>query len=227
MWIPRCVEFMRMRTKKWAKPELAACPFYIADSTVYRGKWKTAFAKEQPIWLELGCGKGLFLAQKAVVEQGVNFIGIDLSSDMLGLSKRNIELKFGEAGLAVDNVKLTWQNIERIEMMFGEEDAIDRIFINFCNPWFKPTQYKKRLTHTRQLVKFKEFLQSGGEIWFKTDDDELFEHSLKYFEEVGFEVLFCTWNLHVSGFEGNIWTEHEKMYTEQGINIKFVIAKKP
>lgn len=218
---------MRMRTKKWARPELAVCPFYIADPTVHRNNWKALFKKEQPIWLELGCGKGAFLSEHAVTTQGINFIGVDLISDMLGLSKRNIESKYAEVGLTIDNVILTWQNIERIDMMFGERDVVDRIFINFCNPWFKATQYKKRLTHTRQLAKYKEFLNFGGEIWFKTDDDELFEHSLRYFEEAGFDVTYCTRDLHESGFEPNVRTEHERMYSEQGIKIKFAIAKKP
>lgn len=166
---------MRMRTKKWARPELAVCPFYIKEPEKNKGRWGERYKNNQPMWLELGCGKGRFLSQVAVCNPNRNFLAIDLSSDMLGLTKRNVEKAYAEAGRDIDNVFITWQNIERIERILdGETDVIERIFINFCNPWFKPSQYKKRLTHTRRLMNYRKFLKDGGEIWFKTDDDELF-----------------------------------------------------
>lgn len=218
---------MRMRTKKWAKPELAVCEFYIKDATKFRGEWQQHFAKPQPIWLELGCGKGQFVSQNAIANPDKNHIAIDLSSDMLGLSKRNVEKAFASAQQEIGNVLLTWQNIERIAMMLAPTDVVERIFINFCNPWFKTGQHKKRLTHSRQLKTYLTFLAEGGEIWFKTDDDELFAHSLKYFEECGFTLQYHTYDLHESGFSPNICTEHEQMYSSQGIKIKFLIAKRP
>ncbi len=216
---------MRMRTKKWAKPELAVCPFYIKNPEDYRGNWKGYFKNDNPIHLELGCGKGRFLAQVAVVNQDINFIGVDLSSDMLGLTKRNIEASYKEKSLEIKNVCTTWQNIERIENIISG-DVIDRIYINFCNPWHKPKQYKKRLTHTRQLLNYRKFLKDSGEVHFKTDDDQLFSHSLSYFEEAEFEVIYQTTDLHSSGYEPNYRTEHEDMYSAEGIKIKFLIAKK-
>ncbi|MFZ2539810.1 MAG: tRNA (guanosine(46)-N7)-methyltransferase TrmB [Oscillospiraceae bacterium] len=216
---------MRMRTKKWAKPELAVCPFYIKNPEEYRGNWGSYFKNDKPIHLELGCGKGRFLAQVASANQDTNFIGVDLSSDMLGLTKRNIEAAYNEKSLEIENVCTTWQNIERIENIISG-DVIDQIYINFCNPWHKPKQYKKRLTHTRQLLNYRKFLKDGGEIHFKTDDDQLFRHSLSYFEEAGFEVTYQTTDLHSSGYEPNYRTEHEEMYSAEGIKIKFLIAKK-
>ena len=216
---------MRMRTKKWAKPELAVCPFYIKNPENHRGNWNGYFKNENPIYLELGCGKGRFLTQVSVSNQDKNFIGVDLSSDMLGLTKRNIEKAYTEHGLAISNVCITWQNIERIENII-DGDVIEGIYINFCNPWHKPGQYKKRLTHTRQLLNYRNFLKENGEIQFKTDDDQLFAHSLGYFKEAGFEVVYQTIDLHNSGFEPNYRTEHEDMYTAEGIKIKFLIARK-
>lgn len=218
---------MRMRTKKWAKGELAVCPFYIKNALEYRGKWNNAFAKNQPIYLELGCGKGGFLSQLAVCHPEKNFIGVDLSSDMLGITKRKLEAAYQAKELPIDNVCITWQDIERIDNMLSVEDEIERIYINFCNPWFKPSQYKKRLTHSRQLEKYKVFLKKGGEIRFKTDDDELFFHSIRYFEEEGFTILFKTYDLHSEGdamLDEDFRTEHEEMYTEQGIKTKLLIA---
>lgn len=215
---------MRMRTKKWAKPELAVCPFYIKDAVSFKGKWQSLFKKEQPLWLELGCGKGSFLSQISVNNLDKNFLAVDLSSDMLGLAKRNVERAFTEKNISIDNVLLTWQNIERINGIIDE--PVDRIFINFCNPWHKPSQYKKRLTHTRQLMNYRNFLKNDGEIHFKTDDDELFKHSVKYFNECGFEIKYITYDLHKTDYQPNYVTEHETMYSQQGIPIKFLIAVK-
>lgn len=217
---------MRMRTKKWAKPELAVCPFYIKDATLKKGKWQEEFLRRQPLYLELGCGKGGFISQISSQKEHINFLAVDLSSDMLGISKRKIEAAFEEKGRKIDNVLLTWQNIERIDNMLDKADLVERIYINFCNPWFKPMQYKKRLTHTRQLLKYREFLVDGGEIRFKTDDDELFCHSKKYFAEAGFSIVFETDDLHANPLEEDYKTEHEEMYSCQGIKIKAIIGKK-
>ena len=111
--------------------------------------------------------------------------------------------------------------------LFEEKDNIKRIYINFCNPWPKGKHRKKRLTHTRQLEKYKTFLAEDGEIYFKTDDDDLFNGSLGYFEESGFKILDKTYDLHAEPiWDNNIETEHEKMFSEQGIKIKALIAKK-
>ena len=111
-------------------------------------------------------------------------------------------------------------------LILGEKDNINRIYINFCNPWPKGKHRKKRLTHTRQLEKYKTFLSQNGEIYFKTDDDDLFNSSLGYFEEAGFEILNKTYDLHAEPiWKNNIETEHEKMFSEQGIKIKALIAK--
>lgn len=217
---------MRMRTKKWAKPELAACPYYIDNPASLRGQWAGAFKKLQPMWLELGCGKGYYLQQAGIAHPDRNLVGIDISSDVLGVARRRISESYAEVGREVDNLILAWQDIERITGLFAPEDAMERMFINFCNPWFKPAQYKHRLTHIRQLEQYLTFLAPDGEIWFKTDDDTLFTHSLVYFKEAGLVVTYQTDDLHQSGFTPNYMTEHEIMYSEQGIKIKFAIAKR-
>ena len=219
---------MRIRYKKWARPELEASEFYIDNPEEYKGKWKEAFNnKENPIHLELGCGKGQFISQLASNNLDKNYIAIDLVDAMLGLAKRNVEQVYLEKNMKPENVKLTRYDIERILNIFEEKDEIERIYINFCNPWPKGKHRKKRLTHTRQLEKYKQFLVPNGEIYFKTDDDDLFNSSLIYFEESGFKILNKTYDLHNEPiFEHNIETEHEKMFSEQGIKIKALIAKK-
>lgn len=219
---------MRIRYKKWARPELEASKFYIDNPEENKGKWKDQFKNpEQPLHLELGCGKGQFIATLASSNLNINYIAIDLVDAMLGLAKRNIETVYQEKNLQPDNVYLTRFDIERIPLILDAKDEVERIYINFCNPWPKGKHRKKRLTHTRQLEKYKTFLKPGGEIYFKTDDDDLFRASLGYLEESGFTILEKTFDLHQEPiFENNIETEHEKMFSEQGIKIKALIAKR-
>ena len=218
---------MRIRYKKWARPELEASKFYIDEPELLKGKWKSKFKNiKQPLHLELGCGKGQFISKLAVENLDINYIAIDLVDAMLGLAKRNIESKYKENNIEPENVLITRFDIERINLILDKQDEIERIYINFCNPWPKGKHRKKRLTHSKQLEKYKQFLKSGGEIYFKTDDDGLFESSLIYFEDSGFQIIAKTYDLHNEPlFEKNIETEHEKMFSEQGINIKALIAK--
>ena len=146
---------------------------------------------------------------------------------MLGLAKRKVEEKYNENNRKVENLILVRYDIERINNIISIDDNIKRIYINFCNPWPKAKHKKKRLTHTKQLEHYKEFLKSRCEIYFKTDDDELFNDSLKYFEDSNFEIIKKTYDLHKSDiFDGNnIITEHEKMFSDEGIKIKACIVK--
>lgn len=216
---------MRIRRKSWTTKELEEAKFYIDEPQAYKGKWKSAFEVERPLHLELGCGKGQFIAKMGSINPNINFIGVDLIDTMLGLAKRNVEETYKQEEKEIDNVILTRCDIERILNMMDENDVIDRIYINFCNPWPRGKHQKKRLTHTRQLEKYKTFLKDGGEIRFKTDDDGLFQASLRYFEEAGYKIIWKTYDLHSENIKNNIETEHEKMFSEQGIKIKAVIAK--
>ena len=218
---------MRIRFKPWARPELEASNFYRDNPEELKNKWINEFKnRNNPIHLELGCGKGQFISQIAIQNPFRNYIAIDLVDAMLGLAKRNIEQVYQEQNREIDNVILTRFDIERINLILGEKDNIKRIYINFCNPWPKGKHRKKRLTHTRQLEKYKTFLAQDGEIYFKTDDEDLFNGSLGYFEEAGFTILKKTYDLHAEPiWENNIETEHEKMFSEQGIKIKALIAK--
>lgn len=218
---------MRIRFKAWARPELEASSFYVLEPEKIKGKWRKQFKEQnKPLHLELGCGKGGFISKIAVSNPDVNYIAIDLVDAMLGLAKRKIEEEYKSANRETSNVLITRFDIERILLIFDKVDAIDRIYINFCNPWPKGKHRKKRLTHTRQLEKYKEFLKEDGEIYFKTDDDDLFNASLTYFEETGFEIIKKTYDLHSENCLDNVRTEHEEMFSNQGIKIKALIAKK-
>ena len=204
---------MRIRYKKWARPELEECKFYIDNPEEVKGKWKSLFKNpDLPLNLELGCGKGQFISHLASENLNQNYIAIDLVDAMLGLAKRNVEQIYKEKNIEPNNIILTRFDIDRILLILSEEDKIDRIYINFCNPWPKGKHRKKRLTHTRQLEKYKTFLIKDGEVYFK---------------ESGFKTIKITHDLHSEpDFWYNIETEHEKMFSEQGIKIKAVIAKR-
>ena len=217
---------MRMRRKPWVREELANCEFFVDNPYENIGKWENKFAKKQPIHLELGCGKGSFIAKLAVKNPNINYIGVDIKSEVLGIAKRNIEAEYLVKQKPIDNVLITAQEIGLIQNMLNERDVIDRIYINFCNPWPKPRHNKRRLTYPILLEKYKVFLKPEGEIYFKTDDDDLFEASKTYFTSTGFELLKVTYDLHSENVEENIITEHEEMFTKQGIKIKALIAKR-
>ena len=118
-------------------------------------------------------------------------------------------------------------DIERIRCMLAAPDRVERIYINFCNPWNKKSGHKKhRLTHPRQLIQYRDFLSENGEICFKCDDDDLFEDTLQYLPEAGFEITWMTRDLHAEEPAWNIRTEHEAMFTEMGIPTKALMARK-
>ena len=233
---------MRIRFKKWARPELEECPFYEDNPIDYNNKWRSKFEKDAELHVELGCGKGGFIAQVATMYPSNNYMAIDITDAMLGLAKRNVEKSFGirttidkeeienevEKEKNVKNVMLVRYDIARILDIFGEKDKIDRIYINFCNPWPKAKHNKRRLTHSVQLIQYKKILKKDGKIYFKTDDDGLFKDSIEYFKESGFELEKVTYDLaseyNFWGDIENIKTEHENMFERDGIKIKALIG---
>lgn len=214
-----------MRKKQWALPELNACPYYVQSPQAQKGKWNSWFPKKQPIHLELGCGKGVFLAEIARRNPQINYVGIDISSDVLGVARRNIEAAYQEENRPVENIALVMQDIEKILTMMDEHDVVERIYINFCNPWPRGKHRKKRLTHNRQLERYRIFLKDDGELHFKTDDDDLYISTLRYLSEENFEILWQTKDLHAENRPENILTEHEERFSEQGIPIKAIVAR--
>ena len=222
---------MHMRTKKWARPELQACPFFInsikgpdSEPGILRGTWRNRFADpDRPLHLEMGCGKAVSTAKMIADNPGINYVAADLSADVLGVARRNIVAACGENP---GNVQLLLADICFVDSLFAPEDAPERIYIHFCNPWTEHLRHeKRRLTHPRQLMQYRSFLKEGGEIWFKTDDDTLYEDSLAYFELCGFEPVKLGNDLHADGFGPNYVSEHEEKYTSLGVPIKYGVFR--
>ena len=154
---------MHMRHKKWARPELSVCP-YFEDAPVERsGHWRERFLPDRPLHVELGCGKGVSTAGMVRSNPDINYVVIDITCDILGDARRNIQNAFGEN--TPDNVVIVRYDVEYINRLFSRGDAVDRIIINFCNPWTERPKYaKRRLTHPRQLLQYRSFLRDSGEI---------------------------------------------------------------
>lgn len=210
---------MRLRKKWWAKPELEKDHRVIFTPSEFKGKWHELFGNDQPIHLELGCGRGRFITELARLNPNINYIAIDAHNELLVYVSR----KTNENHL--NNIRIIPIYIETIGDVFAP-DEIDKIYINFCNPWPSNRHHKRRLTHPNFLRRYQTFLKQGSEVWFKTDDDMLFTESLKYFRDTGFTELYRTYDLLQSDFLGNILTEYEEKFSNQGIKIKFGQFKK-
>lgn len=209
---------MRLRKKWWARPEMEASSLVITNPREYIGKWKEEFKNNNSIHLELGCGRGGFIEQKALQNSNTNYVAVDLKDEILVHALRKLKEK------EIENVRIVPLNIAFISEIF-EKDDIEKIYINFCNPWPKLRHNKRRLTHKNFLGEYKKFLKYQGEIWFKTDDIGLFEDSKKYFKESGFSIEYITFDLHKSDFKNNIMTEYENKFTSMGMKTMFLIAK--
>lgn len=209
---------MRLRKKWWARPMLEESPLVVTNPKEKKGKWSEEFKNSNPIYLELGCGRGRFISTHGENNPEINYVAIDIKDEVLIYTLKNVEEK------EIENVRIVPLEIAFIEDVF-DENEIDRIYINFCNPWPKKSHNKRRLTHTTFLERYKRFIKPGTEVWFKTDDKELFEASLEYFPQSGFEVLFSTYDLHNSDFKGNVMTEYEEKFTKLGMKTMCLISK--
>jgi tRNA (guanine-N7-)-methyltransferase len=209
---------MRLRKKWWARPEMEASSLVVTEPKNLKGKWREEFNNGNKIYLELGCGRGQFITGRARENPDINFIGVDLKDEVLIYALKKV------AAAELENVRLIPMNIMGIGEVF-EKDEISRIYINFCNPWPKDRHKKRRLTHTKFLTEYKRFIRPHTEIWFKTDDTELFVESQEYFKESGFSIEYMTYDLHSSGFEENVVTEYEEKFTELDMKTMFLIGK--
>lgn len=204
---------MRLRNKPWAKEKLLQYPQYVVhEPEQHRGKWNELFAAGQPLHIEIGTGKGRFITEMAKANPGINYIGIELQESVIvSALDRLIEAE-------LPNCKLMNVNAAELGKYFAPGD-VDRIYLNFSDPWPKSRHEKRRLTYKSFLSVYGEILVDHGEIHFKTDNQGLFEYSLMSFSQYGLLLKFVSLDLHNSGFEGNIMTEYEEKFSSRGNRI--------
>lgn len=170
------------------------------------------------LYVELGTGKGDFITQIAERNPQINFIGLEVEATCVLAAARKVREK------NLSNVRLIVFDVANIAELFNEH-AVDRLFINFCDPWPKKRHAKRRLTNVRFLELYRKILKVGGEIYFKTDNRGLFDYSLEQFAEAGLSVRDVTNDLHAAEPPDNIRTEYETKFSEQGVPINFCIAR--
>lgn len=204
---------MRLRHKPWAREELNKRPtIVIQEPALQKGNWKDIFGNNNPIHIEVGTGKGQFITKMGQAHPEVNFIGVERYESVLITAMENIE----DAG--VSNVKLLSEDVGDLTEFFSTGE-INRLFINFTDPWPKNRHEKRRLTHEHYLSMYREVLDAQGEIHFKTDNQRLFEYSLHSMSSYGLSFKNVSLDLHNSEMEGNIMTEYEEKFSAKGDRI--------
>ncbi len=212
---------MRLRNVPGARDEIASNRFVVHDPRELKGKWKEKFGNDRPIHVEIGMGKGQFILKLAALNPDINYIGIEKFSSVL---IRAVE-KQEEAELP--NLVFLRFDAEDIEDIF-DENEVDRIYLNFSDPWPKERHAKRRLTSTRFLGRYIKFLKPEGYVAFKTDNKELFDFSLEQVKEAGWRLEEVTFDLHNSEFaEGNIMTEYEERFSAKGNPIFRLVGYPP
>jgi tRNA (guanine-N7-)-methyltransferase len=204
---------MRLRHKPWAQEKIEQHPQYVvANPEMHKGKWDEPFAKSAPLHIEIGTGKGRFITEMAKAHPDINYIGIEVYKSVIVDALD----KLIEADLP--NLKLLNIDANDLEKYFAKND-VDRIYLNFSDPWPKTRHEKRRLTYKSFLKLYESILKDAGEIHFKTDNQGLFEYSLMSFSQYGLLLKYLSLDLHHSDFEGNIMTEYEQKFSERGNRI--------
>ncbi|MDM5190374.1 tRNA (guanosine(46)-N7)-methyltransferase TrmB [Bacillus sp. DX4.1] len=210
---------MRLRHKPYAMDRINEySQFVIGNPEEHRGNWQALFENDHPIHIEVGTGRGRFVYEMAKANPHINYIGIEkFTSVIVDALDKLIEEE-------VPNLKLINKDAEDLTVFFAEGE-IDRVYLNFSDPWPKNRHEKRRLTSEIFLRNYEEVLVKGGEIHFKTDNQALFEYSLMSMAEYGMLLTFLSLDLHKSDFEGNIMTEYEEKFSSKGNRIYRVEAK--
>lgn len=201
---------MRMRKKKNCAARMERCAaLHIREPERYKGVWHSVFGNNNPIHIEIGCGKGAFVTGMALMHPDINFIAIEKVEDVIVMAMEKAQ------AAELNNVRFMDIDADRIESFF-DKGEISRIYLNFSDPWKKNKQAKRRLTHKYFLDRYKNVLTEGDYIWFKTDNKNLFEFSLNSFAQENFKLENITLDLHNSRFEGNVITEYEQKFIDLG-----------
>ncbi|MEH7400265.1 MULTISPECIES: tRNA (guanosine(46)-N7)-methyltransferase TrmB [Bacillaceae] len=209
---------MRLRHKPGAADQVKENAHYvIPNPSEQKGKWQEVFQNDQPIHIEVGTGRGRFMVGMAKANPHINYIGIEKYTSVISDAlDKLIEAE-------VPNLKLLNVDAQKLTDFF-EDGEIDRVYLNFSDPWPKVRHEKRRLTYKTFLNMYQQILKNDGEIHFKTDNQDLFEFSIMSMANYGMTMHFLSLDLHKSDFEGNIMTEYEEKFSSKGNRIYRVEA---
>lgn len=211
---------MRLRNIKGAREMMVQSDYTVNEPEANKGRWRDFFGSGNPVHLEIGTGKGSFIMTMAQNHPEISYIGIEKYSSVL---LRALEK---QQELMLPNVIFIRTEAENIEDIF-EEGEIDRIYLNFSDPWPKDRHAKRRLTSRQFLARYDAILKKDGEVEFKTDNRALFDFSVSEAKEAGWQLKQITYDLHNSEMnEGNVMTEYEIRFSGQGTPInKFITCR--
>ena len=215
---------MRLRNIPGAREFVAAHPLVMTDPADIPGAWKNIFGNDAPIHIEIGMGKGRFIIDMAGLHPEINYIGIDRYESVMIKALQKLE-KMEEA--APDNLRFIRMDAVDIKDFFKEKE-IDRIYLNFSDPWPKERHSKRRLQSGEYLKRYDRILSAEGHIEFKTDNTDLFEFAVKELEGTDWKLKYITRDLHSDAveMENNVMTEYEEKFSAKGQKIcKYIIYR--
>ncbi len=211
---------MRLRNIPGARQRLEESPFVYVETELKKGEWSNCvFKSTAPLHIEIGTGKGRFITQMAKKHPDINYLGLEKYSSVLVKALNKVEADPGE------NIKLVRMDATDLNMCF-EEDEVNKIYLNFSDPWPKDRHAKRRLTSDRFLSQYEKIMKPGGCIEFKTDNTALFEFSLESVRDQGWKLLYHTFDLYgdMEMCADNVPTEYEIRFTANGNKICKLIA---
>ena len=216
---------MRLRNIPRAEGVIREHRFVIKRPEDQKGCWRQVFGNKNPIYIEIGMGKGRFLLNMAKAHPDINFVGIERYSSVL---LRAIEKFDTEEFCELKNVRFVCMDARNVADVFAQ-DEVNRIYLNFSDPWPKARHARRRLTSVEFLARYEKILCEGGLLEFKTDNTELFRFSLEQLEEAGWPLECFTFDLHHNEVmnQGNIMTEYEEKFSSKGNPVnKFIAVRK-
>ncbi|MCI6464257.1 MAG: tRNA (guanosine(46)-N7)-methyltransferase TrmB [Faecalicatena sp.] len=213
---------MRLRNIPRAEGTIQAHKTVIKRPEAQKGCWSQVFGNKNPIHIEIGMGKGQFLLNMAKRFPEVNFVGIERYTSVL---LRAVEKYDTEEFNMLNNVRLVCMDARDVEEVFAPEE-VEKIYLNFSDPWPKARHAKRRLTSVEFLARYEKILVPGGKVEFKTDNTELFNFSLEQVREAGWILEHYTYDLHHHEVmnKGNVMTEYEEKFSAKGNPINKLIA---
>ena len=215
---------MRLRRKPWIDAAILDYADFVTpfggDWAVFAGAWQEVFGRSAPLHVEVGVGKGDFLTELAARHPAVNYVGLEVQQGVLYFAARKA------AERELKNIRLLVFDAVHLEELFAPSE-VDRIYLNFSDPWPKKRHAKRRLTSERFLARYRAVLKEGGEVHFKTDNAEFFAYSLTTLEREGWSIFRVTHDLHALGEPDPIMTEYERKFSARGARIGRLVARRP